>query len=59
MAFVSNTPLEVKEDVPNPEQPFVLCEGPLFVDSAAVPKIEVVVVEDEGCTSVVEVVLGV
>ena len=56
---MSNTPLEVKEDVPDPEQPFALCERPLFVDSAAVPKIESLVVEDEGCTSVAEVVLGV
>ena len=59
VAFVSNTPLEVEEDVPNPEEPFPLCEAPLFVDSAAVPKIELVVVEDEGCTSVAEVVLGI
>ena len=59
MVFMPNTPLGVEEDVPNPEQSVVLCEGPLCVDSAAVLKIEPVVLEDEGCNSAVEVVSGV
>ena len=48
VAFVPNMPLGVEEDVPNPEKPNALCEGPLCVDGAAVPKIELVVVEDDG-----------
>lgn len=51
VAFVPNTPMEVQEDVPNAEEPVALCEGPLSVDDAAVPKIELVLVEDEGCTA--------
>ena len=54
VAFVLNPPLGVGEDVPNPEKLVALCEGPLSVDVAAVPKTEPVVVEDEGCTAAVE-----
>ena len=56
---MSNTLLEVEEDIPDPEEPFPLCGAPLFVDSAALPKIESLVVEDEGCASMAEVFLGV
>ena len=38
VAFVSNMPLGVEEDVPNPEEPVALCEGSLCVDSTPVPK---------------------
>ena len=37
----------------------VFCEDPLSVDDAAVPTIEPVVVEGEGCTAVVEVSVAV
>jgi len=53
-AFVPNPPLGVEKDVPNWEKPAALCEDPFSVDVAAVPKTELVVVEDEGCTAAVE-----
>ena len=63
VAFVPNPPLGVEEDVPNPEKPVTLCEGPLSVDVAAVPKTEPVVFGDEGCIAAlnipVAVVLGI
>ena len=63
MGFVPNAPLGVEEDVLGPNKLDTLCEGPLSVDVAAVPKIEPVVVDDEGCTAglkiPVAVVLGV
>ena len=63
MGFVPNAPLGVEEDVHGPNKPDTPCEGTLSVDVAAVPKIEPVVVEDEGCTAglkiPVAVVLGV
>ena len=40
VAFVPNPPLDVKEDVPNPEEGNALCERPLSVDFAAIPKAE-------------------
>lgn len=40
VAFVPNPPLGVKEDVPNPKEGDALCECPLSVDVAAVPKAE-------------------
>lgn len=54
-----NPPLGVEEDVPNPEKPVALCEGPLSVDVAAVPKTKPVVVEDEGCTAALEIPVAV
>ena len=59
VAFVPNPPLGVEEDVPNPEKPVALCEGPLSVDVAAVPKTEPVVVEDEGCTAALKILVAV
>lgn len=59
VAFLPNPPLGVEEDVPNPEKPVALCEDPLSVDVAAVPKTEPVVVEDEGCTAAVEMPVAV
>lgn len=60
---VPNPPLGVEKDVPNPEKSVALCEGPLSVGVAALPKAGPVVVEDEGCTAAVEtpiaVVLGI
>lgn len=60
VALVSDPPFGVEEHVPNP---VTLCEGLLFVDVAAVPKTEPVVVEEEGCTIAgelpVAVVLGI
>ena len=59
-ASASNTLLGVEEDIiPSAELLVELCGGPLRVDSAAVLKIELIIVEDEGCASVVEVVLGI
>ena len=63
VAFVPDPPMGVKEDVPNPENLVALCEGPLSIDVAAVPKTEPVVVKDEGCIAAlgipVAVVLGI
>jgi hypothetical protein len=59
VAFVPNPPLGVEEDVPNPEKLVALCEGPLSVDVAAVPKTEPVIVEDEGCTAALEIPVAV
>lgn len=55
VAFVPNPPLGVEEDFPNPEELVALCEGPLSVDVAAVPKTKPVVVEDQGCTAALEI----
>lgn len=52
VAFGANTRLGVEEDVPKSKRPVALCEGPLCVDGAAMPKMKPVVLEDEGCTAV-------
>ena len=49
--FVPKTPLGVEGDIPNPKGPVVLCEGTLTVDGAAVPHIELFLLEDEGCAT--------
>lgn len=59
VTFVPNPPLGVEEDVPSPEKSVALCEGPLSVDVAAVLKIEPVLVEDEGCTAALEILVAV
>lgn len=52
VAFGADTRLGVEEDVPKSKRPLALCEGPLRVDGAAMPKMKPVVLEDEGCTAV-------
>lgn len=63
VAFVPNPPLGVEVDVPKPEKPVALREGPISGDVAAGPNKEPAVVEDEGCTAAAEmpvaVVLGI
>lgn len=58
VAFVPKSPLGV-EDVPNPEKLIAPCEGPLCVDVAVVPKTAPVLVEDEGFTAPVELLVAV
>ena len=49
VAFGANTRLGVSKGL------VALCEGPLCVDGAAMPKMKPVVLEDEGCTAVPKV----